>query len=46
MKDILRDTLYFWNWLTFGSGEFSAKPNSLKAKILRWIYEADKEDTK
>jgi hypothetical protein len=38
MKDVLRNTIYFLNWLTCGSGEFEAAPETLKYKFLVWLY--------
>lgn len=38
MKDILRDALYFSNWLLGGDGTFSAEAGTLKYKILVWLY--------
>jgi hypothetical protein len=38
MKDILRDTLYFLNYITLDDGEFVARPGTLKYKFLVWLY--------
>ena len=38
MKDIIRDTLFFLNYLRGGDGTFAASEGTLKHKFLVWIY--------